>query len=498
MTEQAVFDTSMQSIQNVSNYTKEEHFNERTIIENNGRLEYLKSAWNSFMPAHNALVQRFLNENNLTEVDNCKEKFNELEKIFLETSAVLEKQIQDAMKIQENNELSAHGSDEEQEDNLHNQRILEQNQADGQEQNEQGDRNLAPPMLLPQNEQFGLLLQRMCNGVSSKKENTWGYFHGDLAKWPNFRDAFKVAVHEDELIKPVFKFQLLKSSLKGRAAAAFGEWQINEQNYSEAWNWLNELYEREYQTSKQILWKLLNFHKIERASGFILEKLVNVVQGTIRQLKAMGYPVEHYDLIFVHTIHEKLDPETSKDWELHRKSEKPTTKEMLDFLIQHGRALSSAQFHEQKTKAKRPSSDIEPKFGQKRAKFGTTFDSSKTEKKSEAKPNPNSNNRQCKLCQENHPLYKCAKFLKLDLKSRNSKVRELELCFNCLSPSHKSNLCPKDPCRRCEAKHNSSLCKENPLNRAVNVVKNENVHTKKGGNFKRNFVKGKKSDDKSK
>lgn len=75
MTEQAAFDTSMQSIQNISNYTKEEHFNERTIIENNGRLEYLKSAWNSFMPAHNALVQRFLNEKNLAENSMSARRF---------------------------------------------------------------------------------------------------------------------------------------------------------------------------------------------------------------------------------------------------------------------------------------------------------------------------------------------------------------------------------------------------------------------------------------
>lgn len=494
MTEQATCDTSIQSIRNISNYTKEELFSNRTVIENEGRLEYLKSAWGNFMPAHASLVQRFMDEENQTEVDSCKEKFNELELMFLEASAVLEKRIQDAKKILANDETSDNESDQEQEENLRDRQTIEQNQAGGPV----GNQNVVPPLLLPQNEQFGLLLQRMCNGVSNKKENTWGDFNGDFAKWQNFRDAFKVAVHEDELIKPVFKFQLLKSSLKGRALAALGEWQINEQNYQEAWNWLNELYEREYQTSKQVLWKLLNFQKIERASGFVLEKLVNVVQGTIRQLRAMGYPVEHYDLIFVHTIHEKLDPETSKDWELHRKSEKPTTKEMLDFLIQHGRALSSAQFHEQKLKAKRPSSDNEPKSDQKRAKFGSAFDNSKTEKKSEAKPNPNSNNRQCKLCQENHPIYKCAKFLKLDLKSRNSKVRELELCFNCLSPSHKSNLCPKDPCRRCEMKHNSSLCKENPLNRAVNVVKDETESAKKGFNFKKKFAKGKKSNNQSK
>lgn len=329
------------------------------------------------------------------------------------------------------------------------------------------------PVGLQFGDQFGQLLERLCNKLSGKKENTWGKFDGNLSKWEGFRDAFKSEVHDDQHIKPVLKFQLLKSSLEGRAAASLGEWQITDQNYAEAWDWLNQLYARKYQTSKQILWKLLRFEKLEKESGYLIEKLISVTQEVTRQLRAMKFPVQHYDLIFVHTIHEKLDPETSKAWELHRQSETPTTQNMLEFLTQHGRALSSAQYTEKKLeKGKRRSNDKEHKFESKRAKF----DNFKKENVSDKTKSDN----KCKLCGGNpHPLYRCRQFMELNLKQRKAKVRELDVCFNCLSPNHRVADCSRDPCGRCETKkHNSLLCPENPKNKAVNVVQQSKSNKK--------------------
>lgn len=66
----------------------------------------------------------------------------------------------------------------------------------------------------------------------------------------------------------------------------------------------------------------------------------------MRQLKGLRYPVEYYDLIFVHAIHNKLDPETSKAWELCRYSEQPSIHEMLKFLDTQAKAMMGVQFAE--------------------------------------------------------------------------------------------------------------------------------------------------------
>lgn len=94
--------------------------------------------------------------------------------------------------------------------------------------------------------------------------------------------------------------------------------------------------------------KLIKFKKIKKPSGFFIEKLCATTQEVVRQLRAMNYPVEHMDSIWVHCIHEKLDAETSRDWEIQRKSETPTFNDIIKFLRVRGRALSSAQADERK------------------------------------------------------------------------------------------------------------------------------------------------------
>lgn len=44
-------------------------------------------------------------------------------------------------------------------------------------------------------------------------------------------------------------------------------------------------------------------------------------------------------MIIVHMLHERLDLDTIKQWELQRETETPTVKQMLDFLDRHAAAL---------------------------------------------------------------------------------------------------------------------------------------------------------------
>lgn len=57
-------------------------------------------------------------------------------------------------------------------------------------------------------------------------------------------------------------------------------------------------------------------------------------------MRSLKYPVEHFDVIFVHLLHDRLDPETSKAWELKRESERPKIQDMLKFLDTQAKAIS--------------------------------------------------------------------------------------------------------------------------------------------------------------
>lgn len=306
----------------------------------------------------------------------------------------------------------------------------------------------------------------------SNTENTWGEFDGNLTKWQTFHDCFKSAVHENKTISNVFKFQKLKASLKGKAAQIFNGWEHTDANYQLAWERLKEIYERKYQTSKQLFWKFFNLPKLEHASGLMLEKMSNTTHTVLSQLRSLKYPVQHYDAIFVHALHDRLDPNTSKEWELHRTSETPKLSTMLQFIDWQAQALSNVQFgenHKLRDKRKRVAPKIEHK-NEKRAK--TDYDKFNNSSK-------NVELKVCALCKGDHALHRCSKFQKMNLILRRKTVRDNSLCYNCLRSSHMVKDCLVQPCRRCNVKHNSLLCPENPNNKTVTVVQKVKTNERK-------------------
>lgn len=296
-------------------------------------------------------------------------------------------------------------------------------------------------------------------------------------------------MHDNNAVPKVFKFQHLRNSLKGWAASALGDWQQTEDSYEEAWDRLNQLFNRPYQTSTELLNKFNALPKLEKPSGGMLQKFSNTTHEVIRQLRALNFPVEHFDLFIVHGIHSKLDPETSRRWELSRTSEKPTMAELLDFLDRQAKALFGTQFMafgKPKDSRKRPFDDKEQSTS-KKPRSDQTPSGSGEQKGDTNKTAP----LKCVLCKESHPLYKCANSLKMKLNDRKKLVYEKKLCRNCFGSTHFEKDCKLNECFRCNLKHNSLICKENPRN-AQQVVANVNQRPPGAKELNHKVDKGKK------
>lgn len=301
-------------------------------------------------------------------------------------------------------------------------------------------------------------------------ENTWGDFDGSLIKWQGFHDRFCHAVHNDESMANSVKFQHLQRSLKGKALIAFGDWDGSNESYPEAWARMKELYNREFQISKELLWKFNNLPKLDYPSSGMLQKLSNVTHEVLRQLRALKYPVEHYDLFLVHPLHDKLDPETRKIYELSRDSERPKIQDMLNFLDQHAKALQGVQQignKLEKDNRKRTYNDYDKNSNSKRMKLESNESMNTNEKCDIPK---------CRVCNGAHPVIHCAKFKKIEkISERKAEATKHELCYNCLKPFHSARECFADGCKRCDGtKHNSLLCPRNPLNKLVNSANVKN------------------------
>lgn len=327
-----------------------------------------------------------------------------------------------------------------------------------------------------------------------RMENTWGEFDGDRKKWPAFYESFLARIYKNPTLTLVEKFQILRAALKGKAAKALGEWQIRGCFFEPAWNRLMELYDDPYGTSKEHFQRIFSLKKLDSPHGERLQNMSNVTQEVSRQLKALGYPSEHYDLMLIHSVQAKLDDKTSVAWDLQRQSDHPTLAEFTKFLDRRAKALTNAFYTEVTSKSqngnarKRPFDSGNQSNGSRSGKGSgksyqgdsKRFKSNHTQSHHSA---PKAESTTCACCSDDHVTRKCPKFLQLNLTKRKDEARAANLCFNCLSPGHNVKECKVGKCTRCEKKHNSLLCPENPNNRHLTVgqVATQKKKPKKNG-----------------
>lgn len=450
---------AVRSINNIKTYLDDGTWEQETVVHLKTKISHLKASWDKYVNANAAIVPAS---------DDEKEQ-NDRDYDAIEADCMaLDVRLQTCITELQNRAAAQDAVDIEDDHSEHDNDDIpngQGNRNDHGNQNDNGNRNeLARPIYV--------------NCSSNRHvENTWGEFDGDRLAWQGFHDRFKAAVHDNEQIANVFKFQHLMKSLKGQAKIDLGDWPQTENSYAELWERFNELYKCKYTTSIKLVRKFLDLPKLDRPSAFMLQKLSNTTHEVMRQLRTMGYPVEHYSLFFMAGIHERMDPETARAWNLERASDTPTTNEILSFLDRQARAatVSSDGYRENR---KRNSNNRDIKQDAKRPKPSTSNESQSEQKLGK---------RICLLCKEPHGMHQCETFRKMNLNERRKCVKEHEVCFNCLNPSHNSSQCRASECKRCPGKkHNSLLCQQNPFNRKVNQVQ-----------VKQKQKKGKKSDKNS-
>jgi len=144
-----------------------------------------------------------------------------------------------------------------------------------------------------------------------------------------------------------------------------------------------------------------------------------------------------------HLMLATLDPETQREWGLNTASRTdiPTTTELMTFLESRCRALELLQLTQTlKMSTATPRSSYT--MGSKVSKPSHTYEVTKL---------------QCVLCKDSHRLFKCDKFLRMDVKQRLNYAKQSKLCFNCLQPYVKNHTCSKQVCYHCHKKHHSLL-----------------------------------------
>lgn len=271
-------------------------------------------------------------------------------------------------------------------------------------------------------------------------------FDGRYEQWEKFKVMFKDVVDKGNESDRI-KLYHLEKALVGDAAGLIDVKTITDGNYAHAWKLLDERYSDHRRLIDRHLASMLGVKKLAKESYSELRSLVETFNGHVENLKFLGNDfadVAEYMVVFL--ITRALDDETKKLWEATmKKGELPVYDETIEFLKERVSVLERCQTSSENSQSKyRPPTkpNLSKPFP---SKINTATTSAPAEQR-------------CEFCADNHFTFKCPIFNELSVSQRIAKVKEKNVCFNCLRRGHRVSDCSsKKSCLKCNRRHHSLL-----------------------------------------
>ena len=282
-------------------------------------------------------------------------------------------------------------------------------------------------------------------------------FDGDSMNFPAFWNTFKVRVHQDTSLTESDKFAYLQSKLKGNALSIIQGLQPTKSGYEKAYSLLLERYGKRLPMINSHISKLMSVAVPKVDDGTGLRKLSDALRISIRCLESLGVDIGKNSQILGPILVSKLPFDLRVKWQekCHENGVGSSTidddtyepidvETFLEFLLLqvenrelgfNGRLNSNA--------GKNPKSAFQDEVA------GTFALENRVSVMC------------CAFCgSEDHRNYQCEKFSKLSVNERNELAKAKFLCYNCLSPKHRSKDCKsKIFCKKCKKRHNTLLCR---------------------------------------
>ena len=102
---------------------------------------------------------------------------------------------------------------------------------------------------------------------------------------------------------------------------------------------------------------------------------------------------------------------------------------------------------------------------------------SSPEQKKQSVSHVSASSSMCELCNENHPIWKCSKFVSASPAERNNLIRKSNLCYNCFRKGHSVRQCQSRNCSKCGQRHNTMLHDDKQGSSTSEEVKTEPAAT---------------------
>jgi transposase InsO family protein len=263
-------------------------------------------------------------------------------------------------------------------------------------------------------------------------------FNGLFTEWIGFRDSFSSLIHENASLSAIQKFHYLKGSLIGDASQTIAHLAPSMNNYSSAWQLIQQRYENKRLITQHHVRALFSLPQSSHKDFKMLRQLLDSVTTHIKALESIGRPVDQWDDLLIHLITSKFDNNSMMAWETTLNNALPTFNDITKFMTQRCQMLDSIEINNSLAKS----------YTSHQIRGPSSHISTNSTKMQPIK---------CVICSDPHNLYQCSQFRNMSPEHRLQEVKKHRLCTNCLRGGHKTESCSGSNCKKCNKRHNSLL-----------------------------------------
>ena len=307
-------------------------------------------------------------------------------------------------------------------------------------------------------------------------------FDGDFLQWQSFRERFVSAVHHENRLPTIQKFQHLISCLRGEALQVIAGLSVTAGNYDKAFDLLDDRFDDKTKIISSHVQHLISIEPVTEISLPSLKSLYDNIIRHIRGLESLSVDYRDYgQLLFLLLIKSKFPQEVVLSWSRRHvandESDSVYGDEALDdlssfmnFVQREIRVRSSVEavnelgvkdssvVASKENKVSKDNSSV--RFRHKsgpRSNFPTaSFHSADAGKQFIPQLN-------CVFCSGSHRPLDCTVVSSMTIDARRKKVKEAKRCFLCLKPSrHLAKDCRSGSrCSKCNGRHHDLICNTN-------------------------------------
>ena len=272
-------------------------------------------------------------------------------------------------------------------------------------------------------------------------------FNGNFQDWNAWWDSFESAIHTNNSISMVDKFNYLRTLVTDIAYNSISGFRCTAENYAHAIHTLRSRFGKKNVLVSSHMNALMKLPDLKNCSDTKrLRSFFDQIELNVRSLEALGVSTSSYESILVMTLKEKL-PEDVKlviNRRVCNDDELTTLRQLMDDIRLEIEARERGSFYSKKEVMFNIDQIVKKGQG---ATIGSLLASTESV---------------CIFCQGKHSPSYCR--LVTNIEARREHIKQDRRCFICLRKGHMAKRCrSNEKCSKCSKSHHDSICQADAI-----------------------------------